>query len=341
MDRSDGNGSLRESDMPFRQFGNASSDVLWIRNARTLELEYLSPAFDRIYGMDHRSMLAHPALESWMELILPEDRYIVYEAIDKVRKGQRALTEYRIWHDDGRIRWMRNTKFPLLDDDGKVVRIGGIGHDATEEREAADRLQVLIAELQHRTRNLMAVVQAVSDRTLRESASLAEFGPAYSERLRAIARVHGLLSRLSEGDRVSFDELLMEELRAHGVNGDRVSLDGPAGVRLRSTTLQTYALALHELATNAIKYGALSTDSGRLGIRWRTSSREDGTPVLQMEWNERFDTPPARPAAGVNSGGYGRELIERALPYQLRARTSYRLEPNGLHCTVEVPLPTD
>ncbi|MBP3983389.1 PAS domain-containing protein [Pseudoxanthomonas helianthi] len=341
MDRPVGQRKLRESDTRFRQFGEASSDVLWIRNADTLELEYLSPAFDHIYGMDHRSMLARPALESWIELILPEDRHMVHEAIGKVRNGQRALTEYRIWHPEGRVRWMRNTKFPLLDDDGKVVRIGGIGHDATEEKEAADRLQVLIAELQHRTRNLMAVVQAVSERTLRESATLAEFGPAYSDRLRAIARVHGLLSRLTDGDKVSFDELLMEELRAHGVNGERVLLDGPSGVRLRSTTLQTYALALHELATNATKYGALSTDSGRLAIRWRTASREDGTPVLQMEWREQFETPSERPADGVHSGGYGRELIERALPYQLKARTSYRLEPNGLLCTVEVPLPTD
>ncbi|SBV37574.1 Chemotaxis methyltransferase protein (fragment) [uncultured Stenotrophomonas sp.] len=328
--------ALHESAARFVQFGQASSDVLWIRNARTLHLEYLSQAFDQLYGHERGTMLAHPTLESWTSLILPEDRHRVHAALARVRAGERVTVEYRVRRGDGTIRWMRNTKFPLLDSEGEVVRIGGIGHDATEEKEAAARVQVLFAELQHRTRNLMAVVRSIAERTLAECATLDEFRDAYGSRLAAIARVHTLLSNLDEGQKVTFDRLLHEELKAHGADHGRVVLDGPAGVRLRSTTLQAFALALHELATNAVKYGALADETGRLSVRWRLHRWEDGTKALVMEWSEQ-STGPVVPQPR-HAGGYGRELIERALPYQLKARTCYRLTRGGVECRVDVPL---
>lgn len=331
---------LRESEARFRQFGDASSDVLWIRNAETLRLEYLSQAFDHIYGLDHRAMLDHPELDGWLDLILPEDRHIVHTALERVKAGERVTTEYRIRRGgNGGVRWMRNTKFPLRDDSGAVVRIGGIGHDTTAEREASDRMQVMVAELQHRTRNLMAVVQSIASKTLRESGTLVDFETTYLDRLGAVARVHGLLSRLPEGDRASFDDLLHEELRAHGVSGDQVELRGPPGIRLRSSSLQIFALALHELATNAVKYGALSSPEGRLLIHWAPHRWPEGEEVLRVEWTETgVEVDTATPTL---ARGYGRELIERALPHQLRARTRYSLTPGGVHCTIEVPLTTE
>lgn len=328
--------ALHESMARFAQFGEAASDVLWIRNAQTFRLEYLSQAFDHLYGCDRGTMLANPTLEKWTSLILREDRHRVREALERVRAGERVVIEYRIRRGDGTIRWMRNTKFPLLDCEGRVVRIGGIGHDATEEKEASERAQVLMAELQHRTRNLMAVVHAVADRTLDECTTLAEFRDSYRSRITAIARVHTLLSSLDEGRTVTFDRLLLEELQAHGADRAQVVLDGPGGVGLESATLQTLALALHELMTNATKYGALAAGSGRLAVRWRRHRREDGTPVLKVEWSEAC-SDVVRPEPG-RKGGYGRELIERALPYQLKARTSYELTDHGVECVIEVPL---
>lgn len=329
--------ALQESTARFSQFSNASSDVLWIRNAETLDLEYLSHAFERLYGSECGAMLANPTLESWTSHILPEDRYKVHDALKRVRAGHRMVVEYRIRRGDGAIRWMRNTKFPLLDPEGRVVRIGGIGHDCTEEKEAADRTQVLMAELQHRTRNLMAVIRAVADRTLSESETLEDFGHAYGSRIEAIARVQSLLSSLDDGGKVAFDKLLHQELQAHGAERGCVVLDGPTGVGLRSTTLQTFALALHELATNAAKYGALGSDTGKLTVRWHVHRWEDGTPALKMTWSEEFcDEVEPHPE---RKGSYGRELIERALPYQLKARTSYELTAKGVECVVEVPLP--
>jgi two-component system CheB/CheR fusion protein len=338
-DRKHADMALRETEERLRQFGEASSDVLWIRNADNLQWEYLTSAFETIYGEDRDAALKGNNLRNWVDMILPEDREHALDNIRRVRQGQRVTFEYRITRpSDGQVRWLRNTDFPLWDAAGNVQRIGGIGHDSTLEKEAVDRQQVLMAELQHRTRNLIAVVQSLADKTVKESTSLGDFRERYRDRLKAVARVQGLLSRLDDGHRITFDRLLETELSALGVldASDRVTLIGPRGIALRSGTVQTFALALHELATNAVKYGALAAPAGRLKVRWGVVPGEPGR-LLTVEWREsgvvmpNADTPP-------QGSGYGRELIERALPYQLKATTSYQLGSDGVCCTIAVPV---
>lgn len=333
--------ALQESEARFRQFGDASSDALWIRDADTLEWEYLSHAFDRIYGVQREVALETPSIGFLMNLVVPEDREATRAAIRDLRQGARSY-EYRIRRpSDGAVRWLRTEGFRLVSPDGRVERLGGITHDATEEKETADRMEVLVAELQHRTRNLIGVVRAMSARTLRASTSLEDYGQRFGERLEALARANGLLSRLEEGDRVTFDDLIETELRGHGIldeagYGSQVAVAGPRGIGLPSASVQTLALALHELLTNAAKHGALKTPDGHLSIAWDVAR---GSPRrLRFEWRETgirvADTDPApRP------GGYGRELIERALPYQLGAETTYVLEPDTLRCVIMLPLP--
>jgi PAS domain S-box-containing protein len=218
--------------------------------------------------------------------------------------------------------------------------INGVSFDITERKQSEERQQILVAELQHRTRNIMAVVSAMADTTARGSVDLAEFRLRFRDRLDALARVQGLLSRLKDHDRVTFDELIGTELAAMGSGVERTALDGPAGVRLRSSMVQTLAMALHELATNAVKYGALGQPNGRLAVTWRLAT-EDGAAQLRLhiDWRESgVDMSLARSMPG--GGGHGRELIERALPYQLNARTSYDLGPDGVHCTLSIPVST-
>ena len=332
--------AVRESEARFRQFGDASSDALWIRDAETLEWEYLSPAFDRIYGIDREAALARRSIDFLAAMILPEDREATLAAIAGLRQGDRGY-EYRIRRrSDGAVRWLRTTGFRLVDADGRVRRLGGITHDMTEEKLTADRMEVLLAELQHRTRNLIGVVRAMASRTLRTSTSIEEFRDRFGNRLEALARVNGLLSRLDTGQRVSFDQLLETELRGHGLTEEdgqaqQVALSGPAGITLPSASVQTLALALHELLTNATKHGALAGPDGRLDIRWEVV-RRDGPPRLRVDWRESGTV--VRDPAAAPRGGYGRELIERALPYQLGAETRYDLEPGGLHCVVTLPV---
>lgn len=216
--------------------------------------------------------------------------------------------------------------------------INGVSFDITERKQSEERQQILVAELQHRTRNIMAVVSSMADKTARGSSDLAEFRPRFRDRLNALARVQGLLSRLKDHDRVTFDELIATELAAMGSGAERTVLAGPAGVRLRSSMVQTLAMALHELATNAVKYGALGQPNGRLAVTWRLATDEaTGRPRLHIDWRES-GVDMSLAASMPGGGGHGRELIEKALPYQLSARTSYELAADGVHCTISIPV---
>jgi two-component sensor histidine kinase len=137
---------------------------------------------------------------------------------------------------------------------------------------------------------------------------------------------------------VTFDELVHAELVAMEGRTDAVTLEGPLGVRLRSSTVHTLAMAIHELATNAMKYGALGQDGGRLAIRWTLEAEgADGRPWLHIDWRESGVSMPPEGAWPMGTG-QGRELIERALPYQLGARTTYCLGADGVHCTIAIPV---
>lgn len=213
------------------------------------------------------------------------------------------------WHQckDGRHVFIEGATRPLRNGSAEPLGYLKIGQDVTRRRQWEDRQQVLLAELQHRTRNLMGVVRVVFNRTQRSSKTIAELALIYNDRLDALARVQGLLSRLNEGDRILFDELIRVELSAMGAidaqgQGDRVTLDGPAGVRLRSSTVQTFALALHELATNANKYGALAQAGGQLRVRWRLLGTAKGT-RLHIEWSETGVHMPAPGEAAQGSAG--------------------------------------
>jgi two-component sensor histidine kinase len=196
----------------------------------------------------------------------------------------------------------------------------------------------MVAELQHRTRNLLAVVRAIATQTVHASSSLQEFEAAFSGRLSALSRVQGFLSR-SEQQPITIAALIRSELEALGAGtlSERVEAEGPE-VRLRKRTVQNFALALHELATNARKYGALSTGAGQLKVTWRSYTDDTG-PRLALEWREsgigrRRETD----GSTMDSGGYGRKLIERVMPYAMQARTNYDLGETELRCVVDMPL---
>ncbi|WP_165456250.1 PAS domain S-box protein [Paracoccus sediminis] len=450
--------ALRKSEERLRQFGEASQDVLWLRDAKTLQWQYLTPAFEAIYGIARDDALAGNNYRSWLDLILPEDRQHASDAIRRVRGGEHVTFDYRIRRPcDHAVRWLRNTDFPIIDEEGRVVLVGGIGHDLTEMRETELRLQtliegipqlvwraigsgdwtwaspqwtaytgqygpdshgwgwlemvhpedrgaaceawshaletggfeveyrlchaagqdfrwfqtraapvrdesgriiewlgtstdihdlrllqerqrVLVGELQHRTRNLMAVVRSMADRTGETSRDFGHFRDRFQDRLEALARAQGLLSRLGDTDRVTFDELIAAELAAMDGAADRVVIDGPSGIRLRSSMVQMLAMALHELATNAVKYGALGQPQARLTIRWRMGPPDDrGRPWLHIDWHESGVRMPSAHHAPRGTG-QGRELIEKALPYQLGARTGYAFREDGIHCTISIPV---
>lgn len=194
-----------------------------------------------------------------------------------------------------------------------------------------------MAELQHRTRNLLSIVQAITNQTIRSSSSLAEFKERFNDRLRALSRVQSVLARVEDQD-IDFGELIGAELAAHSDNfqshRDNIKMQGPE-IALPASAAQSVGLALHGLATNAVKYGALSPAGGRLDVPWALQ-KNDPTSEVRVEWRESGVTMPE---PGIPSRrGYGTELIERALPYQLNAKTKLSFEPDGVRCEIIVPL---
>ncbi len=205
--------------------------------------------------------------------------------------------------------------------------------DITTLAQAEGRQNVLIAELQHRTRNLLAMVQAIALQTLGKGGSM----ESYMQRLSALGRVQSLISR-ANGDAIDLGEIVRLELQAHAAGDARVSVAGPP-VALRLEQVQTFALSLHELATNAVKYGALRVPEGRLDIGWRleppANDTRSGLQRLVLDWVESGVT--IEPGQETRRG-YGRQLIERALVFSLRAETRLEFRDGGVACRIEVPL---
>ncbi|QDA36776.1 hypothetical protein E4191_22055 (plasmid) [Paracoccus liaowanqingii] len=211
-------------------------------------------------------------------------------------------------------------------------------HEMAEQAQRAEaRMEVMVAELQHRTRNLIAVVSAIANRTMERTGPTEAFRTKFNERLQALGRVQGLLSR-TQIEPITIGALIRMELDALGAEAsdNRVTLAGPSVV-LRDTIVQTMALAIHELVTNARKHGALAAEGRTLKVTWAVKQVDGATPSLVLEWVEE-GFGQALEAESSMREGYGRELIERALPYALNATTSFELNRDGVRCTINLPL---
>lgn len=203
----------------------------------------------------------------------------------------------------------------------------------SDGRTAAERQRRMLAELQHRVRNILAVVRSLAGRTVETSGSLEDFASHFDGRLASLGRIHNVLAR-TEDATIEIGELVRDEFLAVGAREDEnVDIDGPE-IRLRQPVAQTLALALHELTTNALKYGALSQPQGRVALRWSILETTEGR-RLSLDWRESgvpiVNIAPAR-------RGFGRDLIERGLPYELGASTSLEFLPGGVRATIEMPI---
>lgn len=325
--------ALRRSEERLREFGEASQDILWIRDAAALQWQYLTPAFEEIYGFSREEALTGNNYRSWLDLIVPEDRQVASDSIARVRAGERVQFEYRIRRpSDGTIRWLRNTDFPITDSAGEITHIGGIGHDITDRREAEGRQEILLAELQHRVRNILAVIRSMIRRSNDGERSTDDYVQHLEGRLSALARTQVLLTR-SAGANVNFEDMIRDELLAQAAKEAQFSIAGP-DVALSPKAAEVLTLAVHELATNATKYGAFSRESGRLEVRWAVELR-GAQNWLSLHWRE---TGVPVVEAVPRRLGFGTELISRRIPYELKGSGSFELRPGGLESRIEFPL---
>ncbi len=270
--------------------------------------------------------------------IHPEDRERVQgalaQSLDPSGDGVCDI-EYRVVGvNGGGERWV-SSRGKTVFDDGRVVSFHGVVLDISERKRAEQTNLTLIAELQHRTRNLLAVVDGLAEQTLASCDSLDDFVVPFRQRLATLSRVQGLLFRDSAP--VTMRDLVQLELRALGAeaDGERVVVDGPE-VALPKRSVQILALGLHELATNARKHGALGSPQGRLGVRWHLTDA-DSPNRLVLEWEET-GIASRGPRIQPSRTGLGRTLIEKALPYPLDALTQLEIGDDAVRCVVSLAL---
>lgn len=451
--------ALRDSEERLRSFGEASQDVLWIREADTLQWTYLTPAFETIYGISREEALKGDNYLSWLGLVHPEDREHAEERVAQVRKGEPLTFEYRIRRPDGEIRWLRDTDFPIPDAAGNLALFGGVGQDVTglkqaeaarreseerlrlivgnaqdyaifttdldgictdwregaekvfgysreemvgrsfdilftpEDREKGEpaneraiaaaegkapdvrwhmrkdgtrvfidgistalrgsggeligflkigqdvterhageaRQKLLLEELQHRVRNILGMIRSIVRQSTDDYEDVGEYSAHLSGRLDALARTQVLLTRTT-GATVDLEGLVWDELAAQMADDDRCEVGGPP-VALSPRAAEVLGLALHELGTNSVKYGALAEAKGRIDIRWSVAPIGADS-WLQFVWQEYCAITATEPIRR----GFGTELIEQRVPYELAGEATLDITSHGVRAEIAFPL---
>src|SRR4030088_111809 len=276
-----------------------------------------------IFGVEPQNF--EVAAANVQALLHPEDIGELRKAMAQFAKGVTSYeAEFRIRRPDGAICWCAGTAAATVDKGGRVVRVSGVTIDITERKRAEERQNLLAREVDHRAKNALALAQSIVRLTRGEDVKA--YVQAVEGRINALARVHTILS-LSSWQGAEIGKLVDEELAPYSI-GDQIEFCG-SKIQLQPATAQTLALALHELVTNSAKYGALSTLSGRLSIKWEI----DGD-VLRMVWEERDGPVVEKPA----STGFGTRSVIASIESQLGGQAEFDWRSEGLICRLSMPL---
>jgi PAS domain S-box-containing protein len=253
----------------------------------------------RVFSGDRRSQEIfdfpenEATIEEFMKLVHPDDVDMVQAnleaALDPV-DPRRSATEFRLRRRDGKVRWVETLGLAYFEGDGserRAVTFVGTLQDITERKEREEKEHLLMREINHRAKNMLSVVDAIAHQTT--SRNPKDFVERFSQRIQALSANQDLLVR-NEWNGVEIEELVCAQLALFAdLIGPRIAIQGPK-LRLRAASAQAIGLALHELATNAGKYGALSTDTGRVDICWGTACD-----TFTMSWTERDGPPVSAP----------------------------------------------
>jgi PAS domain S-box-containing protein len=278
----------------------------------------------RIFGVDPKSF--EVTVDNIKALIHPEDWKHLQSAITSATQSSPSFqTEFRVCRPNGELRWCIGTAVASLDSTDNVVRISGVTVDITDRKEAEERQVLLAREVDHRARNALALVQSIV--RLTRSDTIKSYIAAVDGRIGALARAHTLLAQ-SRWQGADLGRLVEEELAPYRAGEDgRVAASGP-DVSLEPRTAQTLALALHELSTNAAKYGALSVAAGRVEVGWELQPDS-----LMLHWSESAGPPVGQ----APSAGFGIRVISASIERQLEGKADFRWQREGLRCTLRVP----
>lgn len=321
--------ALQDSEERFRAVVETAADGIITINGHGV-IEFLNPEAERLFGYTREELLGQN-----VRILMPEhdpppegflDRYLRDGAARAIDTGR-----------DVEGRRKDGSTFPVFLSIGEF-RLNGIRYltaiirDITERRQFEEHQQLLVAEIDHRAKNLLAAVQSMILLSKRDASSIEAYAQTLIGRISAMSRAHDLLSR-DKWEGVWLHDLIRSELAfMAGDNSNAVAIQGE-DVRLSARRAQALALALHELTTNAAKYGALTMAGGCVAITSAIETSDSGS-VLRLHWQESGGPrvhPPERQ-------GFGSTLIERGLAHELDGRAVTEYAPEGLRCSIEVPL---
>jgi PAS domain S-box-containing protein len=297
-------------------------DLVYVKDAESKTI-LTNPATLRLYGKNLDDVKGRGAID-WhpnreeVDRIVENDRTVMAH-------GESMQFEEAFTGVDGR-RIFLSTKTPLRDQTGKVIGVVGVSTDVTDREKRAQHMEFIMRELSHRSKNLLTVIQSIARQTAKQSADFGEFQRAFDSRLQSLAALHDLLIQHNwEG--ASIAEVVASQLKPFA-NRDRVKADG-ADVLLKPDVAQIFAMAFHELATNATKYGALSGEGGCVAVRWQVI---DGK--ILIEWREHGGPSVTAP----QREGFGSTVLKRVASHVPQAKIEYVFEPAGVVWRLEAPL---
>jgi two-component sensor histidine kinase len=239
--------------------------------------------------------------------------------------------EYRIVRSTGEVRWIESRSFISYSGDGRPQRVVGVSIDITERKLTEEHLRMMVAELDHRVKNVLATVSALTSRTQDASGSVADFVATLDARIQSMAATHQLLSG-QQWKGIPLADLARRELAPYATH-DNTQIEGP-DITLKAEAAQAVSMVFHELTTNAAKHGALSTPDGRVSVRWYRLQNGDADSRLCVEWQEAGGPAVQDPGRC----GYGMEVIRGLLPYELDGKVDLAFPAEGVRCRFDVPL---
>lgn len=317
-----------ELDLAFQKYALDQHAIVAITDHRG-RITYVNEKFcaiskyprEELIGQDHRILNSgfHP--KSFFK-----DMYA------SISKGQVWRGEIRNRAKDGSIYWVDTTIVPMMGADGKVTNYVAIRSDITARKEVEERQRFLVAELDHRVKNNLAVVLSIAQETMRHTLSKNDFGDAFIGRIRALARTHAALAA-TKWEGASLTEIIRVTLQAHFAEGSNRVLIAGEDVFLSHRAASVLCMTFNELATNAAKYGSLSTHTGQVRIEWRSATDDHGDAVIELVWTET-----GGPAVQVPTRrGLGSQFIVDSVKYELDGTVEMHYLPAGFRCNMTLP----
>jgi PAS domain S-box-containing protein len=318
--------ALRESEGRFKTFAQAMPNQVWSGTPDGL-LDWVNDQVLAYTGMKPEDLTGN----KWAAIVHPED---IGSAAARwaaaVESGAPYQTEFRVRRADQSYRWHLARALPIKDDAGHITRWIGTNTDIEEQKQAEAQQQLLTRELEHRMKNMMAMVAAIATQTFRTAATKEEARTIFDARLQTLNNAHNILTQTS-WTTAPMKVVVEGALAAHRSGERRIRISGP-DIELSAKKALSLALALHELATNAVKYGALSTPHGTVDIAWYLAGPL-GDQILGFCWRETGGPLVSAPS----HRGFGSRLIESTLSSDF-GNSTIDFQPSGVICSFETKL---